>query len=101
MITSRRAFITGLGAALVTAPAIVRAGSLMPVKQMPTVEMLKDLLEQRVNDAFEITKNHMAHCLFGDSLYVGEAQSLWRIPLEPEVMRRLKEKNSEIRFERH
>lgn len=32
MITSRRLFLTGLGAALVTAPAIVRATSLMPVK---------------------------------------------------------------------
>jgi hypothetical protein len=30
----RRAFIFGLGAALITAPAIVRAASLMPVKQM-------------------------------------------------------------------
>jgi hypothetical protein len=34
MITTRRSFITGLGAALVAAPAIVRAGSLMPVKAM-------------------------------------------------------------------
>lgn len=30
----RRSFLTGIGAALITAPAIVRAGSLMPVKQM-------------------------------------------------------------------
>lgn len=37
MITSRRSFLTGLGAALVVAPAIVRAGSLMPVKQMVNV----------------------------------------------------------------
>ena len=29
---ARRGFLTGLGAALITAPAIVRAGSLMPVK---------------------------------------------------------------------
>jgi hypothetical protein len=36
MITSRRSFITGL-AALITAPAIVRAGSLMPVKVMEPV----------------------------------------------------------------
>lgn len=34
MNSSRRGFLTGLGAALITAPAIVRAGSLMPVKQM-------------------------------------------------------------------
>lgn len=32
MISSRRSFLVGLGAALITAPAIVRAGSLMPVK---------------------------------------------------------------------
>lgn len=32
--TSRRGLITGLIAFAVTAPAIVRAGSLMPVKQM-------------------------------------------------------------------
>lgn len=34
MILARRSFLTGLGAALITAPSIVRAGSLMPVKQM-------------------------------------------------------------------
>lgn len=32
MITSRRSFLTGLGAALITAPAVVRASSLMPVR---------------------------------------------------------------------
>jgi hypothetical protein len=30
----RRSFLTGLGASLVAAPAIVRAGSLMPVKSV-------------------------------------------------------------------
>lgn len=34
MAVTRRSFLTGLGAVLVAAPAIVRAGSLMPVKQM-------------------------------------------------------------------
>ena len=33
---TRRGFLTGLGAALITAPAIVRAGSLMPVKALPS-----------------------------------------------------------------
>lgn len=32
MISSRRVFLTGLGASLVAAPAIVRAASLMPTK---------------------------------------------------------------------
>lgn len=32
MITSRRSFLTGLGASLIVAPAIVRAASLMPVR---------------------------------------------------------------------
>jgi hypothetical protein len=34
MISSRRSFLTGLGAALVAGPAIVRASSIMPVKRM-------------------------------------------------------------------
>lgn len=34
MIPSRRSFLTGLGAALITAPAIVRVSSIMPVKQV-------------------------------------------------------------------
>lgn len=38
----RRSFITGL-IALVTAPAIVRAGSLMPVKQMIEVPRVKGI----------------------------------------------------------
>lgn len=36
MITSRRAFLTGLGATLITAPAIVRPDSLMKIK--PIIE---------------------------------------------------------------
>ena len=32
---TRRGFLLGLGAALVAGPAIVRAGSLMPVKSLP------------------------------------------------------------------
>ena len=31
---ARRSFLTGLGAALIAAPAIVRAGSLMPVRSL-------------------------------------------------------------------
>lgn len=41
MISSRRSFLVGLGAALITAPAIVRAGSLMPVRQMIHLPMIK------------------------------------------------------------
>lgn len=50
---SRRGFLTGLGAAFITAPAIVRAGSLMQVRAIiepvyeygrsPMMEMLLDL----------------------------------------------------------
>ena len=32
IVPSRRGFLTGLGAALITAPAIVRAASLMPIR---------------------------------------------------------------------
>lgn len=34
MIPSRRSFILGAAASIITAPAIVRAGSLMPIKTM-------------------------------------------------------------------
>ena len=69
MITSRRSFLTGLGAALITAPAIVRAGSLMPVKQMPTVEDLNDLLRRRVDGAYAAMLENLDRNLFGDVQY--------------------------------
>jgi len=34
IVSSRRTFLTGLGLALVAAPAIVRSGVIMPVKNM-------------------------------------------------------------------
>lgn len=40
---SRRGFLTGLGAVLITAPAIVRAGSLMPVKRVIDLENMTEL----------------------------------------------------------
>lgn len=43
---SRRGFFTGLGASLIAAPAIVRAGSLMPVKSMPDVDALMDAISR-------------------------------------------------------
>lgn len=46
MITSRRSVLVGLGAALITAPAIVRAGSLMPVRLMLPDPMVKGLIYQ-------------------------------------------------------
>lgn len=42
-MTSRRGFLLGLGSALITAPAIVRAGSLMQVKTFKTIrEIVND-----------------------------------------------------------
>lgn len=50
---ARRSFIAGLGAALIVAPVIVRAGSLMPVKQMVWVDDdIASLLDARL-DGFE------------------------------------------------
>lgn len=45
--TSRRSFLVGAAATLITAPAIVRAASLMPVKAMPTLLTLEDY-ERRI-----------------------------------------------------
>jgi len=55
MILPRRSFLTGIGATLITAPAIVRAGSLMPVKQM----------------------------LIGDGIALSTAEHPWRIGVVP------------------
>ena len=52
MITSRRAFLIGLGAALITAPAIVRAGALMPVKQIVKPVSLYEELTLSTRRAF-------------------------------------------------
>jgi hypothetical protein len=62
LITSRRSFITGL-AALVAAPAIVRAASLMPVKAMPTAE---ELYRLRMDEAYRITRENLSRSLYGD-----------------------------------
>lgn len=47
---SRRSFITGLTSLIVTAPAIVRASSLMPVKAMRSAQFIPvyDLLDGRI-----------------------------------------------------
>ncbi len=66
MITSRRSFLTGFGAALITAPAIVRADSLMPVKQMPSVEDLNDLLRRRMDGAYAAMRENLDRNLYGD-----------------------------------
>lgn len=41
MQSTRRSFLIGLGAALVAAPAIVRAGSLMPIKVYPAEPLIR------------------------------------------------------------
>ena len=77
-ITSRRSLITGL-VSLLAAPAIVRASNLMPVKAVPTDELLTqawtynlatlkyegvmvpyDVFNARLAEAFRITKEAIA-----------------------------------------
>lgn len=66
---ARRSFITGL-IALVAAPAIVRAGSIMPVKSYATNEQLLALLSRRIIVAEELMAIHikewMNRELYGD-----------------------------------
>ncbi len=45
-VASRRGFLTGLGALLIAAPAIVRSTSIMPVKAMTAADVLNALMEQ-------------------------------------------------------
>src|SRR6266704_3082525 len=67
MITSRRSFLTGLGAALVTAPAIVRATSLMPIKQMIApidINEMVRLLNTRIDDAHAMLRSAHDEALY-------------------------------------
>lgn len=75
MITSRRAFITGLGATLITAPAIVRAGSLMPVKPVRLVVPeiwvtfspdMYDLFKARTDAAIAVMRKNLAESMYAD-----------------------------------
>lgn len=59
---SRRSFLIGAAASLIAAPAIVRAG--MPVKSMPAVDV-PDLLNERMNAAYALTKAHMDAAVYG------------------------------------
>ena len=66
MIPSRRHFILGASATLITAPAVVRAASLMPVKVMPTEDALQALLAKRIAEAERLTREWMTYALYGD-----------------------------------
>jgi hypothetical protein len=63
LITSRRRFLTGLGALLVAAPAIVRAGILMPVRQPLTIE---ELVKLHIADCERIMAENINRVIFGD-----------------------------------
>jgi hypothetical protein len=65
MISSRRGFLAGLVASAFAAPAIVRAASLMPVKAMPPVETLEELLRARMDDAYRVVARNIAAIMFG------------------------------------
>lgn len=71
MIIQRRAFLTGL-ASLLAAPAIVKASSLMPVKAIrePTNEEMMALLKQRMDEAYQVTRESMARILYGNPDFV-------------------------------
>lgn len=44
----------------------MRAGSLMPVKQMPSMEDLQALLRRRVDDAYSVMRDNLNRSLYGD-----------------------------------
>lgn len=81
MIIGRRGFITGL-ISLAAAPAIVRASSLMPVKQMSPAlvsfeqyeKAMNAFLQKRLDEAYAAIRDNMSRCLYGD----GTAALLWQ-----------------------
>lgn len=91
---SRRGFITGLIAFAATAPAIVRAGSLMPVKVMDpapailvaTDEMLA-LLYRRMAQAERLIAEMMVKTLYGDRAFYVDADQPSTINYSPDMVR--------------
>ena len=65
MIQSRRSFLIGAAATLITAPAIVRASSIMPVKAMPTDAELLVLLKRQLDEMVRVTAQAVANSLYG------------------------------------
>lgn len=63
MSVSRRSFIAGLAAAF-AAPAIVRSSSIMPVKAMPSPDIL-DLLQRRIWNAEQSLIKAMTEQFYG------------------------------------
>ena len=70
MILPRRSFLLGAAASLIAAPAIVRAASLMPVKQMRTVEDIYALLAERINEAHRLMAESLSRTLYGETYAV-------------------------------
>jgi hypothetical protein len=64
---SRRSFVTGL-ISLVAAPAIVRAGSLMPVKAEP--EDIYKLLAERIRDCERVMQENIQTIVYGNADYM-------------------------------
>lgn len=81
--TSRRGFITGL-VALVAAPAIVRAGSLMPVKpfvdEAAITRAMQDYIERMVNPP--LIAAWQDFILFGTGAMELDGQTIRHVPLE-------------------
>ena len=68
LASSRRGFITGLGAFFCAAPAIVRASNIMPVRAVSSDELL-DLLHRRMNEAYEVLRQNLTRSLYGGGTF--------------------------------
>jgi hypothetical protein len=84
---ARRSFITSLVAFGIGAPAIVRAGSLMAVKQVVwTSNDIVALLERRLDAAAAIMARNLSEAIYGDVMTGGSGDGLRRLlpsyPLE-------------------
>lgn len=65
----RRSFITGLGAALIAAPAIVRAGSLMPVRNMLITDFTT---ENMIVKCTEVHRFMVTIIIDGEEMVIGK-----------------------------
>lgn len=70
MLTTRRGLI-GILAGAIAAPLVVKATSIMPVKAMPSNDILA-LLEKRMMDARRVLADSLSQNLFEDSGFHSE-----------------------------
>jgi hypothetical protein len=78
-MNSRRGFLLWLGATLITAPAIVRAGSLMPVKAIVSEQEVQALFRAIFEQSFKQAEQMLVDSILYGSTYRQDESGIYRI----------------------